>query len=80
MGWNPLWAWLCSVSDPQDAIKELFKCVLCIWVPSQDEKRRPDVDRRLLRTWHKPGKLTIIIKASLSGKKETREKWGLFIQ
>jgi len=28
MGWNPLWAWVCSVSDPQDAIKELMNCIL----------------------------------------------------
>jgi len=28
MGWNPFWAWVCSVLDPQDAIKELFNCVL----------------------------------------------------
>ncbi len=42
-GSEPLWAWVCSVLDPQDAIKELFNCVLCIWVPSRYEKRRPDV-------------------------------------
>jgi hypothetical protein len=24
MGWNPFWAWVCSVLDPQDAIKELM--------------------------------------------------------
>ena len=28
MGWNPLWAWIYSDLDPQDAIKELIKCVL----------------------------------------------------
>ncbi len=28
MGWNPLWVWVCSVLDPQDAINELIKCVL----------------------------------------------------
>ena len=28
LGWNPLWAWVCSVLDPQDAIKELLNCVL----------------------------------------------------
>ena len=28
MGWNLLWAWLCSVLDPQDAIKKLLNCVL----------------------------------------------------
>jgi hypothetical protein len=25
---EPLWAWVCSVSDPQDAINELLNCVL----------------------------------------------------
>ncbi len=28
MGWNPLWAWVCCVFDPQDSIKELMNCVL----------------------------------------------------
>jgi hypothetical protein len=28
MGWDPLWAWVCSVLDPQDSIEKLFKCVL----------------------------------------------------
>ncbi len=28
LGWNPLQAWVCSVLDPQDAIKELMNCVL----------------------------------------------------
>ena len=28
MGWNPYWAWVFSVLDSQDSIKELFKCVL----------------------------------------------------
>ena len=28
MGSNPLWAWVCSVLDPQDSIKELMNCVL----------------------------------------------------
>ncbi len=28
MGWEPLWAWLCSVFDPQDSINELLNCVL----------------------------------------------------
>ncbi len=28
MGWNPLWAWVCSILDPQDSIKELLNCVL----------------------------------------------------
>ncbi len=28
MSWNPLWAWVCCVLDPQDAIKELLNCVL----------------------------------------------------
>ncbi len=28
MGWNPLWAWVYAVLDPQDAIKELMNCVL----------------------------------------------------
>ncbi len=27
MGLDPLWAWVCSVLDPQDAIKELLNCV-----------------------------------------------------
>ncbi len=27
-GAEPLWAWVCSVLDPQDSIKELIKCVL----------------------------------------------------
>ncbi len=26
---EPLWAWVCSVLDPQDSIKELMNCVLC---------------------------------------------------
>ncbi len=26
--WDPLWAWVCCALDRQDAIKELFKCVL----------------------------------------------------
>ncbi len=25
---EPLWAWVCAGSDPQDSIKELFNCVL----------------------------------------------------
>jgi len=25
---EPLWAWVCTVSDPQDSIKELLNCVL----------------------------------------------------
>ena len=28
MGWDPFWAWVYSVSDPQDSIKELLNCVL----------------------------------------------------
>ena len=28
IGPEPFWAWVCSVSDPQDSIKELFNCVL----------------------------------------------------
>ena len=28
MGSDPLWAWVCSVSYPQDSIKELLNCVL----------------------------------------------------
>ena len=44
VGSKPLQAWVCSVLDPQDSIKELLNCVLCIWVPSRDEKRRLDVD------------------------------------
>ncbi len=28
IGSDPLWAWDCSVSDPQDSIKELMNCVL----------------------------------------------------
>ena len=28
IGSDPLWAWVCSASDRQDAINELFKCVL----------------------------------------------------
>ncbi len=28
IGWNPFWAWVCSVLDPQDSIKELLNCVL----------------------------------------------------
>ncbi len=28
IGPEPLWAWVCSVLDPQDSINELFKCVL----------------------------------------------------
>jgi len=28
MGSEPFWAWLCSVLDPQDSIKELLNCVL----------------------------------------------------
>ena len=27
MGWNPLWAWVFSVLDPQDSINELLNCV-----------------------------------------------------
>ncbi len=26
--WEPLWAWVCSVFDGQDAINELMSCVL----------------------------------------------------
>ncbi len=48
MGWNPLWAWVCSVLDPQDAIKELMNCVLCNWVPSRDEKPQPECGPPLL--------------------------------
>ncbi len=48
LGSEPLWAWVCSVLDPQDAIKELMNCVLYIWVPSRNEKRRLDVDRLLI--------------------------------
>ena len=28
MGWDPLWAWVYAVLDPQDSIKELMNCVL----------------------------------------------------
>jgi len=28
LGSAPLWAWVCSIIDGQDAINELFKCVL----------------------------------------------------
>ena len=28
IGWNPFWAWVCSVLDSQDSIKELLNCVL----------------------------------------------------
>jgi len=28
VGSEPLWAWVCSFLDGQDAINELFKCVL----------------------------------------------------
>ncbi len=28
IGSEPLWAWVCSVLGPQDAIKELMNCVL----------------------------------------------------
>ncbi len=27
MGWDPFWAWVCSVLDGQDAIKELLNCI-----------------------------------------------------
>jgi len=27
IGPEPFWAWVCSVSDPQDSIKELMNCV-----------------------------------------------------
>jgi len=27
-GSEPYWAWVCSVLDPQDSIKELLNCVL----------------------------------------------------
>ncbi len=40
MGWDPLWAWLCAVLDPQDAINELFKCVLRVY---GQENGGPDV-------------------------------------
>ncbi len=43
MGWNPLWAWVCCVFDPQDAINELFKCVL---QAVEEENGGPGVDRR----------------------------------
>ncbi len=31
LGSGPLWAWVCSASDRQDAINELFKCVLRVF-------------------------------------------------
>ncbi len=29
---EPVWDWVCAVLDRQDAIKELFKCVLACFV------------------------------------------------
>ncbi len=43
LGSEPLWAWVCSVSGHQDAINELMNCIL---QPLEEEKGRPDVDRR----------------------------------
>ncbi len=40
---EPLWAWVCSVLDPQDSINELLNCVL---QPLEEEKGRSKVDRR----------------------------------
>jgi len=48
IGSDPLWAWVCSVSDPQDSIKELLNCILRVI----GRKRRPDVDRRCFVTVH----------------------------
>ncbi len=35
LGSEPLWAWVCAVLDRQDAINELFKCVLRSLLPEQ---------------------------------------------
>ena len=43
MGWDPFWAWVCSVLDPQDSIKELFNCVLRV---VGNKNGGPMVDRR----------------------------------
>ena len=44
MGWNPLWAWVYAVFDPQDSIKELRNCILGQIDAPLERKRRPDVE------------------------------------
>ncbi len=42
MGWDPFWAWLCSILDRHDAIKELLNCVLA-GLMRYKKPRRPGV-------------------------------------
>jgi len=75
-----LWAWVCSVLDPQDSINELFKCVLCIWVPSRDEKRRcgqPLVNPFSVSVGKKPEAIEV---PPPSISKELKKRWSHFIQ
>lgn len=52
MGWEPLWAWVCSGLGPQDAIKELIKCVLASYSQSFGKKNGGHgVDNQAPRVW-----------------------------